>query len=131
GRGRRTDEATHLTAARQGFGTPHYMPSEQALNAKYADGRSDIYALGATLYHLVVGDVPFQGSNPLEVVDKKNVGNYIAASSLNPAVPAVLDDILAGMLARDPANRYQTASELIVDLERSGLAAAVPSFVDT
>jgi len=130
GLAKRTDEASHLTAARQGFGTPYYMPYEQALNAKHADGRSDIYALGATLYHLVAAVVPFQGVNHLEVVDKKNIGKYPLASSHNPAVPPALDGILARMLAREPADRYQTASELIVDLERSGLAAAVPSFVD-
>jgi eukaryotic-like serine/threonine-protein kinase len=130
GLAKRTDEASHLTAARQGFGTPYYMPYEQALNAKYADGRSDIYALGATLYHLVAGEVPFQGANHLEVVDKKNIGEFPPASSYNPAVPLALDDILAKMLARDPPDRYQTASELIVDLDRSGLAAAVPSFID-
>ena len=62
GLAKRTDEASHLTAARQGFGTPYYMPYEQAINAKAADARSDIYALGATLYHLVVGEVPFTGS---------------------------------------------------------------------
>src|SRR5262249_47439060 len=55
GLAKRTDEASHLTAARQGFGTSYYMPYEQALNAKQADGRSDIYALGATLYHLLTG----------------------------------------------------------------------------
>jgi eukaryotic-like serine/threonine-protein kinase len=130
GLAKRTDEASHLTGARQGFGTPYYMPYEQALNAKYADGRSDIYALGATLYHLVTGEVPFQGVTHLEVVDKKNIGKYPPASFYNPDVPAALDSILAQMLARDPADRYQTASELIVDLERSGLAAPVPSFVD-
>ncbi len=130
GLAKRTDEASHLTAARQGFGTPYYMPYEQALNAKYADGRSDIYALGATLYHLVAGEVPFQGVNHLEIVDKKNIGDFPPASSYNPEVPAALDDILSKMLAREPADRYQTASDLIVDLERSGLAAAVPSFID-
>jgi serine/threonine-protein kinase len=130
GLAKRTDEASHLTAARQGFGTPYYMPYEQAMNAKYADGRSDIYALGATLYHLVTGEVPFPGDNHLEVVDKKNLGFFPPASSINPQVPKELDDILDKMLARDPRDRYQTASELIVDLERSNLAAAVPSFVD-
>jgi hypothetical protein len=49
---------------------------------------------------------------------------------LNDAVPIALDDILEKMLARDPRDRYQTASELIVDLERSGLSAQVPSFID-
>src|SRR5262249_4195343 len=50
GLAKRTDEASHLTAARQGFGTSYYMPYEQALNAQKADSRSDIYALGATFY---------------------------------------------------------------------------------
>jgi serine/threonine protein kinase len=130
GLARRLDEASHLTAARQGFGTTYYMPYEQAINAKYADGRSDIYALGATLYHLVTGSVPFSGDNHLEVVEKKNQGLFTPASKLNPAVPPVLDHILSRMLARDPRDRYQTASELIVDLERSRLAAAVPTFAD-
>src|SRR5947208_14634466 len=65
GLAKRTDEASHLTAAQQGFGTPYYMPYEQALNAKYADGRSDLYALGATLYHLLTGEVPFKGEPAL------------------------------------------------------------------
>jgi serine/threonine-protein kinase len=130
GLARRTDEASHLTAARQGFGTTYYMPYEQAINARYADGRSDIYALGATLYHLITGAVPFPGDNHLEVVEKKNQGEFKPASKLNPAVPPVLDHILSRMLAREPRDRYQTASELIVDLERSRLAAPVPTFAD-
>jgi serine/threonine-protein kinase len=130
GLAKRTDEASHLTAARQGFGTSYYMPYEQALNAKQADGRSDIYALGATLYHLLTGEVPFVGDNHLEVVEKKRTGDYPPASSLNSAVTPVLESILDKMMARDPDDRYQTASELIVDLERSGLSSALPSFAD-
>lgn len=130
GLAKRTDEASHLTATRQGFGTPHYMPYEQALNAKRADARSDIYALGATLYQLVTGEVPFPGDNHLEVVEKKGVGEFRPASAANPEVPAVLDAILERMMAREPRMRYQTASELIIDLERSRLAAPVPSFID-
>ena len=130
GLAKRTDEASHLTHARQGFGTPYYMPYEQAMNAKRADARSDIYALGATLYHLIAGEVPFPGVNSLEVMDKKQAGAFLAARVHNPSVPEELDRILAKMLARDPQDRYQTASELIVDLDRSGLAAEVPSFID-
>lgn len=130
GLAKRTDETSHLTHARQGFGTPYYMPYEQAMNARSANGRSDIFALGATLYHLVTGEVPFAGANHVEIVEKKNLGFYELASVRNPAVPAVLDQILEKMLAREPRDRYQTASELIVDLERSGLAPVVPSFVD-
>jgi serine/threonine-protein kinase len=130
GLAKRTDEASHLTAAKQGFGTPHYMPYEQAVSAKQADGRSDIYALGATLYHLITGEVPFRGVNHLEVVEKKSIGEFLPASVLNPEVPAVLDDIIDKMLKRDPRDRYQTASELIIDLERSRLASPVLSFAD-
>jgi serine/threonine-protein kinase len=130
GLAKRTDENSHLTAARQGFGTPYYMPYEQAVNARYADGRSDIYALGATLYHLVTGEVPFPGETHMEVVEKKGAGWYPPASALNADVPPVLDEILERTLAREPKDRYQTVSELIVALERAGLSAPVPSFVD-
>jgi serine/threonine-protein kinase len=130
GLAKRTDEASHLTATRQGFGTPYYMPYEQAINAKHADARSDIYALGATLYHLVTGEVPFPGANHLEVMDKKERGEFPPAGSYNPSVPVQLELILDRMLARNPDDRYQTASELIVDLERSRLAAPVLSFAD-
>jgi serine/threonine-protein kinase len=130
GLARRVDEASHLTAARQGFGTTHYMPYEQAISARAADGRSDIYALGATLYHLVTGVVPFPGDNHLDVVEKKKQGHFAPAGKVNPEVPEVLDRILARMLAPLPHDRYQTASELIIDLERTQLAAAVPTFAD-
>ena len=130
GLARRIDEDSHLTGARQSFGTPYYMPFEQSINARQADARSDIYALGATLYHLLTGEVPFPGASPLEVAEKKRVGDFTAAGAVNPEVPAALDQILSKMLAQSPRARYQTASQLIVDLERSGLAAPVPSFVD-
>ena len=130
GLAKRTDETSHLTHAKQGFGTPYYMPYEQATNAKYADARSDIYALGATLYHLIVGEVPFPGANSLEIIDKKDIGVFTPASQLNPDVPRVRRCHLAKMMAREPRDRYQTVSELIVDLERSNLAAALPSFTD-
>jgi serine/threonine protein kinase len=130
GLAKRTDETSHLTHTRQGFGTPYYMPYEQAMNARRADARSDIYALGATLYHLVAGEVPFPGLNSLEIVDKKQVGVFLPARAHNTTVSEELERILGKMLARDPQDRYQTASELIVDLERSNLSADVPSFID-
>lgn len=123
------DDTSNLTHATQGIGTPYYMPYEQAINAKRADERSDIYALGATLFHLVTGEVPFSGESSLEIVEKKNVGYYATASSMNPEVSSKLENILAKMLARNPEDRYQTVSDVIVDIERSQLASALPSFV--
>ncbi len=131
GLAKRTDEASHLTAARQGFGTPHYMPYEQAINAKNVDGRSDIYALGATLYHLVTGETPFWGNSHVEIVDQKRIGNFISAVNHNCLIPDSLDQIINKMMAKDPKDRYQTVTDLISDLENSNLAFPVPTFVDT
>jgi serine/threonine-protein kinase len=124
------EDAGGLTAHDQGFGTSWYMPYEQALNARFVDARSDLFALGATLYHLLTGTVPFAGENHKEVTARKERGQYVPAGELNGSVPKQLDRILARLLVRNPNRRYQSASELIVAIDRSGIAAAVPSFVD-
>jgi serine/threonine-protein kinase len=124
------NQSSNLTKTRHGFGTPYYMPYEQAISARTADARADIFALGATLYHLLTGEVPFPGETALEITEKKDVGIFAPASSLNPEVTEELDRILAKALARVPADRYQMASEFIVDVERTGLARPVLSFVD-
>ncbi len=130
GLARKTDEVSHLTLARKGLGTPYYVPYEQAVNGKKADARSDIFALGATLYHLVTGDVPFPGENHSDVLERKKIGDFVPAGVLNTDVPPVLEEILARMLARMPDDRYQSAEQLIADLERSGLATETPSFIE-
>jgi serine/threonine-protein kinase len=130
GLARRIDENSHLTGARQGFGTPYYMPYEQSINARRADARSDIYALGATLYHLLTGEVPFPGAGALEVAQKKQTGQFTSVRTVRPEIPESLERVIDKMLALSPQKRYQTASDLIVDLERTGLAAPMPSFVD-
>ncbi|HZZ80730.1 MAG TPA: serine/threonine-protein kinase [Gemmataceae bacterium] len=130
GLAKRRDDTTHLTHVSQGIGTPYYMPYEQAMNARSADERSDIYALGATLYHLVTGCVPFSGDSSIEIVEKKEIGVFTSARTLNGDVPEVLDAIIARALARNPGDRYQTMSDMIVELERSHLSVALPSFVN-
>ena len=113
-------DASQLTGAKQGFGTPYYMPCEQAVDATKADARCDIYALGATLYHLLTGEVPFPGESHLQIAERKLAGSYTPVSELIPEA-APLDPILAKMLARDPDDRYAKASALIKDLQRTGL----------
>lgn len=130
GLAKQLSQSSHLTATRQSFGTPYYMPHEQAIDARNADARSDIFALGATLYHLLTGEVPFKGDDQLQLLEMKEMGAYRPARQVVPAIPADLSRILDKMLARNPHDRYQTASELIVDLERSNLANDVLSFVD-
>jgi serine/threonine-protein kinase len=120
----------NLTKTRQSFGTPYYMAYEQSISAKSADVRSDIFSLGASLYHMLTGRVPFEGETPLEVLERKELGIFTPASVLHPEVPEELDRILATMMARDPKDRYQTASDVIVALERLGLASPVLSIAD-
>lgn len=112
----------------QGFGTSYYMAPEQAEDANRVDGRTDIYALGATLYHLLTGEVPFPGSSHQEIVQKKNRGYFQPASSLNPLVPREIDTILCRLLAPDPRDRYPIAADLVQDLLRTRLAVEPTQF---
>jgi serine/threonine-protein kinase len=121
----------HITIAHTGFGTTAYMPYEQAVNARNVDGRSDIYALGATLYYLLTGQVPFPGESDVEIVEKKKLGRFQAASNLVAGVPPMLDALLARMMACMARDRFQTASEVIIELERSFKPTGIFSFADT
>jgi serine/threonine-protein kinase len=125
---KRLNDDTHLTSINQGVGTSYYMPYEQALNSALVDGRSDIFALGATLYHLLTGQVPFQGSTHEEVLREKEHETFRPARLLNPDVPEALDEILAATLARDPRSRFQRAGALADALQATGLATRIPSF---
>jgi serine/threonine-protein kinase len=127
---KRLSDDMHLTAIHQGVGTSYYMPYEQAMNAALVDGRSDIFALGATLYHLLTGQVPFQGSTHEEIIREKEHDSYRPMREINPDVPELVAEIITATLARDPRNRFQRASELADALETTGLATLVPSFAN-
>jgi serine/threonine protein kinase len=99
------------------------MPWEQTLNASLVDPRSDLFALGATFYHLVTGRVPFPGKDVAEVARLKDEGDFAPARSFNPSLPRSVDTILAKLLARMPKDRFQNAAQLIDVLAASGLAA--------
>jgi serine/threonine-protein kinase len=122
-------KGTRLTAHAEGFGTSHYMPPEQIANAHFVDERSDIFALGATLYHLLTGQVPFPGDTHKEVTRVKSTGVFTPPSHLNPEVPPVLEDILTRMLHTNPRRRYRKADQVISALLRSRLIKGLPNFV--
>ena len=124
-------DATRLTGFDEGFGTSHYMPMEQSANAHFVDQRSDIYALGATLYHLLTGRVPFPGDNHKEVTRMKAGGVFTPPSLLNPKIPPVLEVILTRMLAADPTQRFLNADQVISALLRSRLITGLPSYAQT
>lgn len=116
---------TSLTLGDQSVGTPQYMPHEQAANPGLVDGRSDLFALGATLYHLLTGRVPFRGATFQEIARDKATAAYRPARGIVPTVPDALDHILARAMARDIRSRYQSADEFAADLDATGLATSL------
>lgn len=123
------DEDLALTQTGHAVGTPWYMPLEQAKNAKDIDGRSDIYALGCTLYCCLVGQPPFVARTIVEVIQAKEIGTFPAARQANPDVPERLDLVIAKMTAKRPAHRYQSCTELIRDLEALALTGPALTFL--
>lgn len=125
------DEDLTLTQTGHAIGTPWYMPLEQAKDAKSIDARSDIYALGCQLYCLLTGRPPFQGKTLVDLIQAKERGVFPTARSHNPEVPERLDLILLKMIAKNPAQRYQSVHEVIHDIERLDLAGRRLSFLTT
>jgi serine/threonine-protein kinase len=125
------DEDVSMTQSGTGLGTPLYMAPEQARNAKHVDNRSDIYALGSTLYYFVTGKLPFTGENTLELIVAKEKGTYTSARKLNQKVPERLDLIIGKMLLKNPADRYGDCGEIIKDIGNLGLANPALTFIES
>jgi CubicO group peptidase (beta-lactamase class C family)/transcriptional regulator with XRE-family HTH domain/tRNA A-37 threonylcarbamoyl transferase component Bud32 len=90
------------------MGTPLYMAPEQ-IEGKQVDGRTDLYALGAMLYHLVTGRPPFEGSDALAVAVKHLQEEPVPPSQINPTIPADWDAVILKAMTKDPAKRFQSA----------------------
>ena len=99
------------------IGTPTYLSPEQA-QGQAVDARSDIYSLGCVLYELLAGRPPFTGDTPVAIAYKQVNEAPVPPSAHNPDVPPKLDAVVMKCLAKNPANRYQSAEELAADLER-------------
>jgi len=100
------------------IGTAQYLSPEQA-RGETVDRRSDVYATGCLLFELLCGDPPFTGDNPVSVAYQHVREAPRTPSSINPDVPPSVDAIVLKALAKNPANRYQTAGEMREDLERA------------
>ncbi len=95
------------------MGTPEYVSPEQATDARTADIRADIYSLGCTLYALLAGRPPFAGeATPMKQVLAHIEKEAAPLSEVRPEVPAELSAVVARMLAKDPARRYQTPGDV-------------------
>ena len=113
-----SDDATgNLTMAGAIMGTPDFISPEQAQDARGVDGRSDIYSLGMTLYYLLAGKVPFSEGTAISKLKLHAESNPTPLNELRDDLPAEVLDILAKMIAKDPAERFQSPAEIVDALE--------------
>jgi serine/threonine protein kinase len=106
----------NLTRTGRGLGTPHFMAPEQFRNAKNADVRCDIYALGATLYMMVTGDLPFKSNGPLDAWMKKIHNELTPPREANPDLSERIDWAIRRAMSADPEKRPGTCREFVEDL---------------
>jgi len=111
------------------FGTPHFISPEQARGER-VDCRSDLYSLGATVYRLLSGRTPFEGRTTRDILRGHFLERPRPLGELVPHVPPALVAMVHRLLEKDPADRYPSASALLLDVERlrasRGQAPAAP-----
>jgi serine/threonine-protein kinase len=98
------------------MGTPDYMAPEQ-VKGKPADKRTDIYNLGALLYEMLTGSLPFQDENPWAALNARVTGDPVAPRKLNLDLSAQAEEIILRALQRNPAERYQSAAAMQAELD--------------
>jgi serine/threonine-protein kinase len=113
------DEKWAMSEAGMAIGTPYYISPEQVRGQVDVDIRADIYSLGATLYHMVAGKVPYDGETPPEVmrkhIDKKNMATPV--DHVNTRLSSGMGEVVETMMAKDREDRYRNPSDLILDLK--------------
>ena len=106
-----------LTQPGMAVGTPYYISPEQA-KGEQVDSRSDLYSLGATLYHMVVGQVPYDGDSPTQILIQHVTAEIPMACEHREDVSILLSEIICKLLNKLPEDRYQSPNELITELEK-------------
>jgi serine/threonine protein kinase len=121
----RSARSSRLTRVGMLVGTLENLAPEQ-IGGSEGDARSDIWALGVLLYEMVTARQPFEGGSLPELYRKIREAEYVAAAALNPAVPAALERVIAGCLRKKPAQRFQSASEMMAALDAVPRAPVSP-----
>jgi serine/threonine-protein kinase len=98
------------------MGTPDYMAPEQ-VKGKRGDERTDIYSLGAVLYEMTTGSVPFEGPNPFVVMNARLTGDPVAPRKVNPQISEEVEEIILHAMEREPHKRYQSAAAMKAELD--------------
>lgn len=108
----------NITMANVAIGTAAFMAPEQADNAAAVDHRADIYSLGCTLYSLITGRFPFQGTTALEVISKHRSEPIVRPDAIVDRVPEGLSEIVVRLVAKQPADRPANMGQVVEELER-------------
>ena len=98
------------------YGTPYYISPEQIRGDVNVEGRADIYSLGATLYHMLTGTVPYNGKDPQEVMKQHIKAELVPPDHVNPKLSAGISEVVERMMMKGVEDRYEDAGQLITDL---------------
>ncbi|MCD4699908.1 MAG: serine/threonine protein kinase [Phycisphaerae bacterium] len=115
----RLTEDTQAAQAEAGkaYGTPYYISPEQIRGEMDIDFRADIYGLGATLYHMITGQVPFEGDTPVAVMNKHLKEPLIPPDHMNTSLSVGLGEVVEVMMAKQRQDRYASTIDLLIDLK--------------
>ncbi len=104
------------TMTKEALGSVHYISPEQAKGGR-VDNRSDLYSLGIVMYEMIAGRVPFDGDTPVSVAIQHINGGAVAPSYWNPNIPKGLEQIVMRAIARQPRERYASATAMLYDMD--------------
>ncbi len=124
------DKEAAMAEAGKAYGTPYYISPEQIRGEVTIGQQADIYSLGATLYHMVTGNVPFNGKNPTEVMQKHLKSPLVPPDHVNPQLSAGISEVIEKMMAKSRKDRYKNCADLLTDL-RAVKKGEPPPFAHT
>ena len=107
-----------ITAFGTTIGSVHYFSPEHARGG-FTDEKSDLYSLGVVMYEMLTGRVPFDADTPVSVALKHMQEEPVPAKEVNPNIPLAVNDIIMKALKKDTSLRYQSATEMLLDLKRA------------
>ena len=112
-----SDKAAAEAEAGRAYGTPYYISPEQIRGEVKIGPAADIYGLGATLYHMVTGRVPYEGKNPSAVMHKHLKAPLVPPDHLNPKISAGCAQVIEMMMAKKQSDRYRRVDDVLEDLK--------------